>query len=31
VFPFMHASLMRRASIDSVGCLDSIRVGMTLL
>jgi hypothetical protein len=31
VFPFMHALLTRRASIDSVGCLDSIRVGMTLL
>jgi hypothetical protein len=25
VFPFVHASLTRRASIDSVGCLDSIK------
>jgi len=31
VFPFMLASLTRRASVSSVGCLDSIRVRITLV
>jgi len=31
VFPFMLASLKRRASINSAGCLDSIRVRIALL